>query len=128
MVKIDLRCPPGRPRSGPNLQFQDPLEYLGLAPLQGRRRRAFDHTDGIDVEVILAIRSKIAIPATEISDSEGKIIEEELEKFFESERDHIEETVNDLSWEKVVHDPSSLIDESKVDIFQPKDKEGNFFL
>ena len=102
----------------------DPLTYLGLEPFKNRRRREFDHTDGIDIEVILKIRSKIAVLAKQITDRDGKIIEKELEKFFVTERNHIEETVNELSWEKVVHDPSSLIDEAKVDIFQPANREG----
>ena len=64
------------------------------------------------------------MPAKQITDRDGKIIEKELEKFFVTERNHIEQTVNELSWEKVVHDPSSLIDEAKVDIFQPVNREG----
>jgi len=60
------------------------LDFLGLEPLPTRRRRqddgGFDHTDGIDCEVILDVSSKVAVPVSEIATPDGQILEEQLQE------------------------------------------------
>ena len=42
--------------------------------------------------------------------------------YFNTERAHITEFVDELSWVKIVHDDTSHVDEIKADIFQPDDR------
>merc|ERR1712048_39952 len=59
----------------------------------------------------------------DIADDQGSIIREKLEPYFEREKDHIEEVVNNLSWEKLVHDDTTEVREQFADIFQFNEKE-----
>jgi len=104
-------------------EFKDkPLEFFNLQPLE-RKRRDVDVTDGIDTLVILDIGSKVYADVQDIADEQGAIIREKLQPYFEREKEHIEEVVNNLSWEKLVHDDTTEVREQFADIFQFNDKD-----
>ena len=82
-------------------------------------------SDGIDVQVILNIISKLWVDAREVYSEEGNIIEEQLQQYFDEQQETVAEIVQDLAWNNIIDldTTNSTSSRGVIAIFQPANRE-----